>query len=81
MAVHIAKIGLVRVAPNGVIVNNTTSTINDNMDFSTEHRILEDSTYTPSSTGNPTLEEYLVAEDALGFNIIYINQYIVVTQS
>ena len=53
--------------------------------FTTEHRILSSTDVGDGSAGNsenfPTIKDYLVAEDGDGFSLVYMDQYIIVTQT
>jgi hypothetical protein len=79
MAVHVAYVGLVPVDATGNIVVKNSSTIKTMMLASTEHRVLYDATYAPNGAGTPTIAEYLTLEDAGGFNLVLMDQYMIIT--
>lgn len=86
---HVAQIGLVQVAPDGTVFRKNSAAINQFLDrndgtlspklsFSTEHRILEDAAI-PNSVGFPTIKAYIEAEAEDDFQLMHLDQYIIVT--
>jgi hypothetical protein len=75
--VHVAYVGMVRVKPGGGVIKKQ-STIQENLSFETQHRVIEDNTI-PNTANNPTLKDYLELEVADGFIPNHIDQYVVVT--
>jgi hypothetical protein len=92
MAIHVAQVALLqRDEVTGEIFNKESSQINKFLTqkqpvktrartFTTEHRIIE-SADIPNSTNNPTIKEYLVAEDASGFSLVHIDQTFIITKN
>jgi len=89
--VHIAHIALMQVdnetgnvfTKESAISNFTTNQqpiVTAPRTFATEHRILVNTTLAPNSTGNPTIDNYIVAEYAAGFTIVYMDQMTIITQ-
>jgi hypothetical protein len=73
------KYNISGVSPNAAgVLGDQDIPIKGALSFTTEHRILTDSDV-PNSAGNPTIKDYLVAEDAGGFNLVHMDQYIIVT--
>ncbi len=91
MGVHFVTIGLFHKdtitgglftkdgSPISKFEERTTKVTSRPREFTTEHRIVADSGIA-SSTGNPTINAYLEAEDDLGFKLAHMDQYIIVTQ-
>jgi len=80
MAVHVVRVALMQVNGLGAIVNKNNTSINGMLGTSTEHRVIED-TSIQSSVGNPTVKEYLEAEDLLAFTLNYMDQTFIITYS
>lgn len=87
---HVAQIGLVQVAPDGTVFRKGSAKINQFLDrndgtlspklsFSTEHRVLEDPAI-PTTSGFPTIKEYVEAEALADYQLMHLDQYIIVTQ-
>jgi hypothetical protein len=92
MAIHVAFVELMQVDSTGNVIRKETGKLEDfrtnqhpvvtrPRSFSTEHRIQVDVPDIPNSAGNPTIKAYLILEDAAGFPLVYMDQYIIVTQS
>lgn len=88
MAIHIAKLGQYRINRAGrvISVNDSSTTLRDVLDCSTEWRVTPDpaipSTGNPAAvppTTYPTMEEYLVREEVAGFRLGTLNIGIIVT--
>ena len=75
--VHVVNVGLKRVGSGGQIVG-TGTTIMENLQFTTEHRILPNPNV-PNSSDYPTVEAFLIAEGTAGFIPNHIGQYVIVT--
>lgn len=81
MAVHIVKMGPVRISNatgSSMTVVGSGATIAQVIDSSKELRVLENPNV-PSSAGNPTLEDYLIAEDAAGFQLRHLDNVYIIT--
>ena len=75
--VHVVNVGLMKIGPGGGMVSRG-STIMENLQFSTEHRIIPNDNV-PNSADSPAVEAYLQAEAAAGFLPNHISQYLIVT--
>ena len=76
--IHVARVGLFQVAPDGSIVNKNNATIKLMLQTAMDHRIVTDSSI-PNTAGNPTVKTYLEAEAAAGFVFKHIDQTYVIT--
>jgi hypothetical protein len=74
---HVVNVGLVNVSAVGTVIAEGDA-ISSNMQFSTEHRVIPNSSI-PSSQGHPTIAQYLVAEAALNFLPKHVDQTFIVT--
>ncbi len=83
MAVHIARIGLLSIGANGAVITKSTASINayTTTSYSTEHRVLYNSTYAPNAGDSPTIEEYLTLEYAAGYHLVHMDQMMIVTDN
>lgn len=79
MAIHVATIGMVQVDASGNILTGTY-TIKQRITANTEMRVLPN-TNIPNSAAYPTIENYLIAEQAGGFKFKHIDQNIIITES
>ena len=79
MAVHVVYTRPMQVIGNQA-VDKSDATIGQMQLASMEMRVVEDSDI-PSSSGNPSIKDYLVAEDGAGFSIAHMDNTIIVTQS
>lgn len=81
MAVHIAYVKPTSVDPAGNVLdrNASTTTIKQMMTASTRMIVMVNATYAPNADGTQTIEEYLTAEDAGGFNLIHMDQNTIIT--
>jgi len=80
--IHYANVGLKSIDLNtGEVYNRGQGgrTIKECLNFTTEHRVLEDADI-PNSSGFPTVKDYLEAEGGDGFGLIHMDQYTIVTQ-
>lgn len=80
-----AQVHVVRTAPftvdsynNRIDKNNPTTTINDLKNTHLEHLVIPDDSI-PTSSGYPTIREYLEAEAAIGFTLRYMDQTFIIT--
>ena len=79
MAIHYVNVSTMHVnSLGGVLPDNMTIAQRAHSDYS--HRIIADATV-PNSAGNPTIKDYLVLEDAAGFNLVHMDQYTIVTSN
>ena len=78
----IVKVHVVYTSPqqvlNGVVIQKSSATIAQVAKSDMEVRIIEDSTIV-SSTDNPNIKDYLIAEDAAGFNLIHMDNTTIIT--
>lgn len=79
--VHLAEIGLVHIKPDGTAYSRSRKdvSIKDALNFSTEHRILLDST-NANTANHPTLKSYLQLEAGDGFEPVTVTQSFVITK-
>lgn len=75
--VHLVTVGLKRVGSGGQVVP-VGSTIMENLQFTTEHRVLPNANV-PNSEGYPSVETFLIAEAANGFLPNHVSQYLIIT--
>jgi len=78
MAVHVVYVRPMQVV-NDVVIDKTQATIVQMTKASMEMRIMPDSDVA-SSTVSPSIKSYLVAEDAAGFDLVYMDNTIIVTR-
>jgi hypothetical protein len=90
MAIHVAELALMQFNNiTGEVFQKGSSTmkkyistpakpVTRAVDFETQVRVIEDSDI-GSSTGNPTIKEYLILEDAAGFTLVHIDQSYIIT--
>lgn len=78
ISIHVVRVGLQPVAPTGTVLDKNTVTIKVMLTANTEHRVFEDP-LVPSSSGNPTVPDYLIAEAAVDFKLQYMDQTMIVT--
>ncbi len=76
---HVAQIGPKPVTPTGTVIDKKSATINEMLQTTQEMRVLEDTTNAPSSSGYPTIEDYIKAEALLGYKVQVINQSWIIT--
>ena len=76
---HIARIGPKPVSATGTVLDKKSATIGQMLQVTNEMRILQDLTNAPSSSGFPTIEDYIKAEALLGYKVQVINQSWVIT--
>lgn len=63
---------------NGRIVDKKDATIHEIANSSIEMRIIEDSSI-PTTSGNPTIKDYLEAEASENYKLQHMDNYIIVT--
>lgn len=93
MAIHVAQIVLVQIdsqtglpfTKDGSKMNAYTSpkspTTTRAREFTTEHRVLPDTTNIPNSANYPTIPAYLQLEATGGFKFKHLDQTYVITES
>ena len=79
MAVHVVYVRPMQVV-NNQVVDKSEATIAQMTKASMEIRIVPDGDVA-SSTGSPSIKDYLVAEDAAGFALAHIDNTMIVTNS
>lgn len=81
VSVHFVYIALIRIAPDGSVYNtsNSSKTIKESLNFTTEHRIMPDPTI-PNSASYPDIKTYLEAEAASGYEPVQVEQTFIVTK-
>ena len=78
---HIVAVQFVAVNPQtGQVVSkdDPNTTISDVLHTAHDHRIISDSSV-PSSSGSPTIKNYLLAEAAAGYKLVYMDQTKIIT--
>jgi len=78
MAVHVVYVRPMQVV-NDVVIDKTDATIAQMTKASMEMRIMPDSDVASSAT-SPSIKSYLVAEDAAGFELVFMDNTIIVTK-
>lgn len=83
--ITIARIALFKQKPDGTLIGekgetNRDTSINDMLRWESTYRIFEDITNAPNSAGNPTVEAYMVLEDAAGRNLVHMDHTTIVFQ-
>jgi hypothetical protein len=78
---HVVTLSLMNVDSTGTVYNRSTDNrqIKQNLNFSTEHRVVVDSSIS-TTTGNPTIKEYLELEAANDFRLVQIFQSMIITE-
>lgn len=79
MAVHVVYTRPQQVL-NGIVIDKKDATIAEISKSNMEIRVMEDSDIS-TSTNNPTIKNYLETEDANGFNLIHMDNNIIVTSN
>lgn len=77
MSVHVVYTRPMQVV-NGVVVNKESATIHQMANATMEMRVVPDSDV-PNSANNPNIKDYVIAEDASGFNVVHMDNTIIVT--
>ncbi len=81
IGIHIAHVALMNVnLKTGLVINkNSASTsINDMLETEKQHRVIYNPEI-PSTTGNPTTEQYLKNEAQQNYVVRYFGQHLIVT--
>lgn len=93
MAIHVAQIALIQIdSETGLPFTKESSPMNKYTSvpvngvtrprtFTTEHRIMPDTTNIPNSADYPTIPDYLTAENADGYLLVHMDQTYVITQT
>jgi len=76
--IHVAHIGRKQIDSLGGVVDKEEASIKQMLHTTGEDRVLEDDTI-PSTAGNPTVKDYLIAEAAADYVLKYIDQNMIVT--
>ena len=79
MAIHVVYTRPMQIV-DGQVINKNDGTINQIMRADMEIRIIEDSNV-PNSSNNPSIVDYLTAEDASGLKVVHMDNTMIVTQS
>ena len=77
--VHVVYVRQMQVV-GGNVINKSEATIAQMANASMEMRIIPDNDV-PNSANNPNIKDYLVAEDGSGFNLVHMDNTIIVTKS
>jgi len=79
--VHVAELGLMNVASDGIVYQRGASNISikKTLSFSTEHRVVIDSSLS-TTNGNPSIKEFLEREAANDFEPVQIFQSFIITK-
>ena len=80
ISIHIARVGFLNSDKFGNVLkkDDPNVTIKQFLDTSMAHRVFEDSTI-PTTSGNPTVENYLKAEAANDYVLEHMDQTMIVT--
>lgn len=78
MAVHVVFVRQTQVV-NGQVIDKNQATIAQMTKASIEMRIISDDDV-PNSTGSPTIKDYLTEEDASGFDLVHMDNTMIVTK-
>lgn len=80
IGIHVARVGFLNVDATGTVVkkDDPNVTIKQQMQTSTEHRVLEDAAI-PNTSGYPTVKAYLEAEAANDYVLEYMDQNTIIT--
>lgn len=78
MAVHVVYVRQMQVV-NDKVIDKNAATIAQMAKASMEMRIVEDDDV-PNSSGSPTIKDYLVKEDASGYDLAHMDNTIIVTR-
>ena len=81
MPVHVVYVRPMPVGPDGNVVDKNNASIAEMTMVDQEMRVVEDVAHAPNSSGNPSIKDYLVAEDGSGFSLAHMDNTIIVTQS
>ena len=76
--IHVARIGERKVSSAGQVFDKNEATIKEVLEATTEDRVLEDSAIS-STSGNPTIKQYLELEAANDFVLRHLDQNMIVT--
>ena len=79
MAVHVVYVRQMQVVA-GQIINKSDATIAQMANASMEMRVVPDSD-APNSSGSPSIKDYLVAEDGGGYELVHMDNTMIVTKS
>jgi hypothetical protein len=80
MAVHVAIVRLVNVDAVGNIVDKSTATIGEVMKAAgTAQRVFESESGSAPNASAQSVTQYLIDEDAAGFNLLHMDQTYIVT--
>lgn len=78
IAIHVARVRPMSVSPVGTVINKNTATTAEMLTVSTEMRVVADAGI-PNTANNPTIETYLAAEAASGYEVKYFDQSFIIT--
>lgn len=81
MAVHVAKVQLIDVDLNSnTILDKSTIRMDQFLDtnFQKQHRVIVDASI-PNTASQPTIKDYIEAEYADGYCLVYMDQYMIIT--
>ena len=78
MAVHVARLSLMHVTQVGTVKPRTQMTIGEVNNSNQEIRVIADPNI-PNSATNPTVEAFLILEDAAGFTLNHLDQTYCIT--
>lgn len=78
MAIHVVYVRQMQVV-NGQVIDKEDATIAQMTKASMEMRVVPDSD-APNSANRPSIKDYLVAEDSGGFELVHMDNTIIVTK-
>lgn len=77
--IHVVNVGLFNVdAAGNIIKKDDSTTLRQHLSTSIEHRIISSSDV-PTSSGSPTVKEYLILEAASGYVLNHMDQTTIIT--
>ena len=80
MAVHVAVVRLANVDSSGNLVDKSTASIAQVMKApGSEQRVFEAESGSAPNADKQTITQYLIDEDAAGFNLVHMDQTYIVT--
>ena len=78
MAIHVVYVRPMQVVA-GQVVDKEDATIGQMTNATMEMRVVPD-TDAPNSADSPNIKDYLVAEDGSGFDLVHMDNTIIVTK-
>lgn len=81
IGIHVARVGVFPVDANGTVrlKSDPTVTIKQQLQGSSDHRVIPDTTLIPNSANYPTVKTYLELEAVSNYVLQYMDQNTIVT--